>query len=61
MVESVLPWGMPCVMVCVVDCAFCVCVDCCRFWKYEAKKATVSAVKLNVCLSLCSSLVVDTV
>jgi predicted Fe-S protein YdhL (DUF1289 family) len=29
-VDSVLPWGMPCVMVCVFDAAFWVCVDCCR-------------------------------
>ena len=55
-VESVLPCGMPWVMVCVVDVACCVCVVCCRFSKYEAMNSSVSLVKLKVCLSLCSSL-----
>lgn len=60
-VERVLPCGIPCVIVCVVDCACCVCVDCLRFLKYDAKKFTVSGVKLKSCLSLCKSLVCDTV
>ena len=59
--ERVLPWGMPCVMILIVECACWVCVDCCLLWKYDAKKATVSGVKLNVCLSLCRSLVCETV
>ena len=29
--ERVLPCGVPWVMVCVLDCACCVCVDCCLF------------------------------
>ena len=52
MVERVLPWGMPCVMTFVVDCACCVWVDCCRFLKYDAKNATVWGVKLKSCLSV---------
>ena len=46
---------------CVFDCACCVCVDCCRFRKYDAKKSTVSGVKLNSCRSLCSSFSCDIV
>ena len=61
MIYSVLPCGMPCVMVCVFDCACCVCVDCCRFLKYDAKKSTVSGVKLKSCRSLCSSFSCDIV
>ena len=52
MVDSVLPCGMPCVMICGVECACCVCVDWMRLWKYDAKNVTVSVVKLNSCLSL---------
>ena len=52
---------MPCVIVCVVDCACCVCVDCRRFWKYDLKKATVLGEKLNSCCSLCMSLSWDMV
>ena len=40
-VESVLPCGIPCVMVCVADCACCVCVDCFLFLKYDLKYAVV--------------------
>jgi hypothetical protein len=36
--DSVLPCGVPCVMVCVSDCACCVCTDCRLFWKYVLKK-----------------------
>ena len=38
MVERVLPCGIPCVIVFIVDCACCVCVDCCLFLKYDLKK-----------------------
>ena len=55
-VERVLPWGIPCVIVCVRDCACWVCVVCLRLWKYEVKNLTVSGVKLNSCWSLCMSL-----
>ena len=61
MVESVLPCGMPCVIVCVSDCACCVCVDCWRFSKYDLKKVVVSGVKLNSCRSLWRSLVCEIV
>jgi hypothetical protein len=50
-VESVLPWGIPCVMVLKSDCACCVCTDCCRVLKYDSKKEIVSVVKLNSCFS----------
>ena len=44
MVERVLSCGMPCVFVFIVhvDCACCVCVDCCLFLKYDLKKLVVS-------------------
>ena len=60
-VDSVLPCGIPCVMVFVVDCACCVCVDCCLFSKYDLKYVVVSIVKLNSCCSLCINLVWDIV
>jgi hypothetical protein len=44
------------VIVCVFECACCVCVDCCRFWKYDRKNEVVSWVKLNSCCSLWISL-----
>ena len=56
MVERVLPCGMPWVMTLVVDCACCVCVDCCLFLKYVAKNFTVLGLKLKSFLSLWSSL-----
>ena len=59
--ERVLPWGMPWVMVCVFDCACCVCVDCCLLRKYDAKNATVGSVKLKLWRSLWRSLLWDTV
>ena len=59
--DRVLPCGIPCVIVCVFDCACCVCVDCWRFWKYDAKKAVVVGEKLNSCCSLCSSFLCDIV
>jgi hypothetical protein len=55
-VDSVLPCGIPCVMVCWSDCAFCVCVDWMRLRKYDVKNVIVSVVKLNSCSSLWSSL-----
>ena len=55
-VDSVLSCGIPCVMVCVFDCACWVCVDCLRFVKYDLIKAIVLSVKLNSCSSLCNSL-----
>ena len=51
MVERVLPCGMPCVIVFIVDCACCVCGDCCLFLKYDLKKLVVSGVKLKSCSS----------
>ena len=51
---------MPCVIVCVVDCACCVCVDCCRLLKYDLKKVIVCGVKLYL-RSLCKSLWCDIV
>lgn len=60
-VERVLPCGIPCVMVCVFDCACCVWSDCLRFLKYEVKNAMVSGVKLNSFFSLLMSLLCDMV
>ena len=53
MVERVLSCGMPCVFVFIVhvDCACCVCVDCCLFLKYDLKKLVVSGMKLKSCSS----------
>jgi hypothetical protein len=51
-VGRVLPCGMPRVIVLVLDCACCVCVDCWRLLKYDAKNLTVDGVKLNLCCSL---------
>jgi hypothetical protein len=59
--ESVLPCGVPCVIVCDSDCASVVCTDCCLFWKYVSKNWSVLGVKLNSCFSLCSSFVCDIV
>ncbi len=58
--ESVLPCGVPSVIVCVSDCACWVCVDCRLFWKYVLN-CSVSGVKLNSCLSLCINLSCDIV
>ena len=60
-VDSVLPCGMPSVMILLLDIACCVCVVCCLFWKYDAMNVRVFSVKLNWCLSLCSSLLCDIV
>lgn len=60
-VDRVLPWGIPCVIVCVLDVACCVCVDCCRFVRYDLKNVTVCGVKLKSCLSLWSNLSCATV
>ena len=59
--ESVLPCGVPCVMVCVSDCACCVCTDCRLFWKYVLKNCNVSVVKLYSCCSFRSSFSCDIV
>ena len=61
MVESVLPCGIPYVMICISDSACCVCVDCVLFLKYEWKKVTVSSVKLKSSFSLLMSFVWETV
>ena len=55
MVNSVLPCGMPSVMVCDSDCACSVWSVCVRLVKYEVRSAIAS--KLKVCFSLWSSLV----
>ena len=60
-VDSVLPCGIPCVIVCVAERACCVCVDCCLFSKYDLKYVVVSIVKLNSCCSFWISLVWDIV
>ena len=51
-VDKVLPCGILCVMICVLDCACCVCVDCGLFWKYDLKNVVVFWLKLNSCCSL---------
>ena len=61
MVESVLPCGIPWVMVCVRDCACCVWTDCCLPRKYDLKKAVVVGVNLNSVCSFCRSRSCDTV
>lgn len=61
MVERVLPWGIPCVMILVLDCACWVCVCCVRLVRYDLKKSTVCGVKLKSCLSLWSSLLCEMV
>jgi hypothetical protein len=55
-VDSVLPCGIPCVMVRDRDFACCVCVVWVRLLKYDLKKAVVFGVKLKSCCSLCSNL-----
>ena len=45
----------------VVDCACCVCVDCCLCLKYDVNNVTVSGLKLKLCLNLWRSLVWETV
>jgi hypothetical protein len=60
-VDSVLPWGMPWVMVWKDDAACCVCRDCVRLLRYDMKKATDRVEKLNSSLSLSMSLVWDMV
>ena len=55
MVESVLPCGMPCVMMPGSEFAWVVYVVCCRLVRYDLKKRVVPSVKLNSCFSLCSS------
>ena len=60
-VDSVLPCGIPCVMMAGSDCACVVCVVCFRFVKYDLKKRVAPSVKLNSCLSLCKSLLCDIV
>ena len=59
--ESVLPCGMPWVMVWVCDLACYVCTDCILLVRYDSKYATVLALKLKSCLSLCSSVLCATV
>ena len=59
--ESVLPCGVPSVIVCVSDCACSVWTDCCLFWKYVLKNCSVSGEKLNSCSSLWSSFLCDIV
>jgi hypothetical protein len=49
-VDSVLPCGMPSVMILLLDIACCVCVVCCLFWKYDAMNVKVFFVKLKWCL-----------
>lgn len=56
MVESVLPWGMPSVIVRNVDCALVVCVDCFLLIKYVLKNCVVVSLKLNWWRSLWMSL-----
>ena len=60
-VDSVLPWGMPCVITCMSDCACVVCVDWCLFLKYDSKNVAVSSEKLNSVRSLVISFSWDTV
>ena len=52
MVESVLPCGIPWVIVWVCDFACWVWVDCVLFVRYDLKNATVCGVKLKSCSSL---------
>lgn len=61
MVDSVLPCGIPCVMVCCCDFAYCVCVVCCRFVKYEEIKEIVLSSKLKLFFSLLRSFACDIV
>ena len=61
MVDSVLPWGMPCVMVPGLECALVVWVVCFRLVRYDRKKRVVSSVKLNSCFSLWMSLLCEMV
>jgi len=56
-VESVLPCGMPSVIVCCSDCACSVWSVCVRLLKYEVRSAVVLLSKLKVCFSLWRSLV----
>ena len=49
-VVSVLPCGIPSVIICVSDCACCVCTDCVLF----SKKSSVFCEKLKSCLNLCN-------
>ena len=55
--ESVLPCGMPSVIVCVSDCACSVWSVCVRLLKYEVRSEVVLSSKLKVCFSLWRSLV----
>lgn len=60
-VDNLLPCGIPSVIFCVFDFAFCVWVDCNLSLKYVSMKDIVLGVKLKSCLSFRSSFRWDTV
>ena len=55
-VDSVLPCGMPCVMICGSDCVWSVCRVWILFWKYDARSLIVLVSKLKLCCNLWSNL-----
>ena len=54
-VDSVLPCGIPSVMISGSDSVWSVCSVCVRFVKYDVRNVIVWESKLNVCCSLWSS------
>jgi hypothetical protein len=60
-VDSVLPCGMPCVIICLDEVAYSVCVVWILFLKYVEMNVIVSWSKLKLYLSLCRSFSCETV